>query len=76
MTEYLRLSGMYWCISSLDVCNALEGNDLDMVIELIQGAKNSDGGYACAAGSDSHILHTLCAVQVSINSLDFKRNLL
>jgi prenyltransferase beta subunit len=56
---------MYWCIASLDLCNALEGQDLDLVIKLIQESKNSDGGYACAPGSDSHVLHTLCAIQVT-----------
>ncbi|KAI6191845.1 putative geranylgeranyl transferase type-2 subunit beta [Aphelenchoides bicaudatus] len=64
ITEYLRLSGMYWCIASLDLCNALEGQDLDFATKLIQDSKNADGGYASAPGSDSHILHTLCAVQV------------
>jgi prenyltransferase beta subunit len=59
---------MYWCISALDVLNALEGQDMERVIKLIQDAKNPDGGYACAAGSDSHILHTLCAIQVNLTS--------
>jgi geranylgeranyl transferase type-2 subunit beta len=55
---------MYWCVSALDICNSLGGQDLKRVVEIIEGAKNEDGGYACAAGNDSHLLQTLCAIQV------------
>jgi geranylgeranyl transferase type-2 subunit beta len=64
VTEYLRVSGMYWCISSLDVCNALKDQETEFAIKIIQEAKNPDGGYASAADNDSHLLHTLCAIQV------------
>lgn len=63
---------MYWCVSALDTCNALNGQDLELVIKIVQEAKNADGGYGCAAGNDSHLLHTLCAIQVLkiINRMD------
>ncbi|KAI6205256.1 60S ribosomal protein L30 [Aphelenchoides besseyi] len=64
ITEYIRLSGMYWCISALDVCDALKDRDVEFALKLIEKAKNPDGGYGCAEGNDSHVLHTLCAIQV------------
>uniref|UniRef100_A0A914GSR2 Large ribosomal subunit protein eL27 n=1 Tax=Globodera rostochiensis TaxID=31243 RepID=A0A914GSR2_GLORO len=45
MAEYLRMSGIYWCVAAL---------------------KNGDGGFAAADGHDSHLLHTLSAIQVAV----------
>uniref|UniRef100_A0A7E4UTU2 Geranylgeranyl transferase type-2 subunit beta n=1 Tax=Panagrellus redivivus TaxID=6233 RepID=A0A7E4UTU2_PANRE len=63
MSEHLRISGLYWCLTSLDLLDKLESADMDLIIDVINGAKNPDGGYGASKGHVSHILHTLCAVQ-------------
>lgn len=69
ITEYLRVSGIYWCLASLDFCGRLEEQseeDIQRIIKFIAESKNEDGGYGAAKGHDSQILHTLCAVQALI----------
>ncbi|CAD5228988.1 unnamed protein product [Bursaphelenchus okinawaensis] len=69
LTEYLRVSGIYWCVGSLDLANQLEKQDqkhIENIIKIITDSKNEDGGYGSAKGHDSQILHTLCALQVFI----------
>lgn len=67
MAEYLRMSGIYWCLAALDVLNEA-GDELDkeFIVNYIRQNKRDDGGYAAAEGHDSHLLHTLSAVQLSI----------
>lgn len=66
MSEHLRLSGLYWCLTSLDIMGKADESDKDLIISVIEEAKNEDGGYGAAKNHKSHILHTLCAVQVLI----------
>ena len=67
MAEYLRMSGIYWCMAALDVLNETgEESDIEFIADFIQRNKREDGGYAAAEGHDSHLLHTLSAVQLSI----------
>uniref|UniRef100_A0A183CJF7 Geranylgeranyl transferase type-2 subunit beta n=1 Tax=Globodera pallida TaxID=36090 RepID=A0A183CJF7_GLOPA len=77
MAEYLRMSGIYWCVAALKVL----GNDMDdqeELVNVIKKAQNEDGGFAAADGHDSHLLHTLSAIQVAviINKLDIQRFLI
>lgn len=67
MSEYLRMSGLYWCVASLDVLDAIGEADHEFILHFIRTNQNADGGYAAADGHDSHILHTLCAIQVILN---------
>ena len=63
MTEFLRMSGMYWGLTALD----LMGQDLgkEEVIEFITQCQYPNGGFSASAGHDPHLLYTLSAVQVS-----------
>ena len=38
----------------------------DEIVDYVLCCRNSDGGYGPAPGHDSHLLHTLCAVQTLI----------
>lgn len=42
------------------------------IVNYVLGCRNTDGGYGPAPGHDSHLLHTLCAVQTLIifNSIE------
>uniref|UniRef100_A0AC34QPA9 Geranylgeranyl transferase type-2 subunit beta n=2 Tax=Panagrolaimus sp. JU765 TaxID=591449 RepID=A0AC34QPA9_9BILA len=64
MSEHLRLSGLYWCLTALDIMGDCDKADIDLIISVVQEAKNDDGGYGGAKNHESHVLHTLCAVQV------------
>uniref|UniRef100_A0A914CU48 Geranylgeranyl transferase type-2 subunit beta n=1 Tax=Acrobeloides nanus TaxID=290746 RepID=A0A914CU48_9BILA len=72
MSEYLRMSGMYWCLAALDVMGKVDEADKEEILRIIKACQNEDGGIAAAEQHDSHILHTLCAVQVLtiLNRLD------
>ncbi|CAI5445015.1 unnamed protein product [Caenorhabditis angaria] len=63
MSEHLRVSGIYWCVNAMDLSKDLEKMPSQEIIEYVKTCRNSDGGYGPAPGHDSHILHTLCAVQ-------------
>lgn len=63
MSEHLRLSGLYWCLTALDIINKLNDADKELIVTVIEEAKNEDGGYGAAKNHVSHVLHTLCAVQ-------------
>lgn len=64
MSEYLRMSGMYWGLTTLqllDTHNLLNPNE---IMEFILKCINEDGGISPCEGHDPHILYTLSAVQV------------
>lgn len=65
MSEYIRMSGLYWCSASLDLCGALDKTDKEFILNFIKENQNSDGGFAASQDHDSNILHTLCAIQVN-----------
>lgn len=65
MAEPLRLSGIYWCVSALLIEKA-DTLDRDAILDYIRQCQRADGGFAPAAHHDSHLLHTLSAVQILI----------
>uniref|UniRef100_A0A1I8GU88 Geranylgeranyl transferase type-2 subunit beta n=2 Tax=Macrostomum lignano TaxID=282301 RepID=A0A1I8GU88_9PLAT len=67
MTEYLRMSGLYWTASALDLLGRLP--DLRQRMDaaaFLRDCARPDGGYGPAPGHDSHLLYTLSAVQVAL----------
>lgn len=64
MTEYLRMSGMYWGLTALELMNSLEKVDKDDVIQNVVDCQTSCGGFSPAKGHDPHMLYTLSAIQV------------
>lgn len=68
MAEYLKMSGMYWGLNALCLMKTLDNNseDVTRAVEFITKCQRSDGGFSAAPNHDSHILHTLSAIQILI----------
>ena len=64
MTEYLRMNGMYWGLTVMDLMGQLDRMNKDEVIEFVQQCQHDCGGFGASIGHDPHLLHTLSAVQV------------
>ncbi|CAF4613652.1 unnamed protein product, partial [Rotaria sp. Silwood2] len=73
ITDYLRMSGVYWLCTCLDLLHSLKLIDQEYIIDYIQKCydKNS-GGYSPCQNHDPHLLYTLSAVQllVQLNRID------
>lgn len=70
MTEFLRMSGMYWGVTALDLLDNVDKIDQDEIVEYITRCQCPvSGGISPCEGHDPHILYTLSAVQVRFISL-------
>lgn len=68
MAEYLKMSGVYWGINALYLMSALDNqsNEVKRALDFIKQCQADDGGFSAAPKHDSHILHTLSAIQVLV----------
>lgn len=67
MTDYLRMSGMYWGLTALELVDKLDLLPREAVIEYIKECQDeTSGGIGACKGHDPHLLYTLSAVQVCI----------
>lgn len=64
MTEYLRMSGIYWGLTVMDLMNSLDKMDKDEVIDFVKSCQHDCGGIGASVGHDPHLLYTLSAIQV------------
>ncbi|XP_035234156.1 geranylgeranyl transferase type-2 subunit beta-like [Stegodyphus dumicola] len=64
ITEYLRLSGIYWGLTALDLMGQVEKLDKESVLEFLKSCQHKCGGFSSSIGHDPHILYTLSALQV------------
>lgn len=65
MTDYLRISGMYWGLTSLALMNHSHVIPEKEVIEFIRECYDKEsGGISGGVNHDPHLLHTLSAIQV------------
>jgi len=71
-TEHLRVSGIYWGLSAMDIMKALPEMNKEKVIEFVIACQNTNGGFGGSPTHDSHLLYTLSAIQVMciFDSLD------
>lgn len=66
MTEFLRMSGIYWGTACLDIMGHLDKLDKKSIIEFIKQCQDeTSGGISACDGHDPHLLYTLSAVQVT-----------
>lgn len=81
MTEYLRMSGLYWTLTCLDIMGGAGGDcnnralpaSRQEILEFVRSCQHcSSGGFSPAPEHDVHILSTLSAVQilVELDALD------
>lgn len=66
MTEYLRMSGLYWGLTTLELLDKKDLLSEIEVMEFIRNCINDNGGISPSIDHDPHILYTLSAVQVFI----------
>ena len=64
MTEYLRMSGIYWGITVMDLMKYLDRMDKQEIIEFVTSCQHECGGIGASVGHDPHLLYTLSAIQV------------
>ncbi|XP_074654544.1 geranylgeranyl transferase type-2 subunit beta-like [Tubulanus polymorphus] len=64
MTEYLRMSGMYWGLTVMDLMNQLHRMNKDEVLSFIKRCQHECGGIGASIGHDPHLLYTLSAIQI------------
>lgn len=65
MTDYLRMSGMYWGLTALDLIHISHNLPLDSIVEFVQDCQDPEsGGISACINHDPHLLHTLSAVQI------------
>lgn len=73
MTDYLRMSGLYWGYTTLDLINQGKLLDTEEIVKFVQECQDSEsGGISASLGHDPHILYTLSAIQILsiVNRLD------
>lgn len=67
MTEHIRMSGMYWGITAIDLLGCLGRMDRTEIIAFIQQCQDkASGGIAPSVGHDPHLLSTLSAIQMLV----------
>ncbi|KAI8922086.1 terpenoid cyclases/protein prenyltransferase alpha-alpha toroid [Powellomyces hirtus] len=65
-SEQLRLNGVYWALTSLDLMNHKDDLNRDDVIAFVLSCQNKDGGFGGSVEHDSHLIYTLSAVQIMV----------
>lgn len=65
MSEYLRMSGVYWCLTAMDLMHEIDRINRADILEFVKSCYDEkSGGFGASVGYDPHLLHTLSAVQV------------
>lgn len=67
-SEFLKMSGMYWCLNALYLMKTIDKNssELDSILRFIQECQCAEGGFGASINHDPHILHTLSAIQILV----------
>jgi geranylgeranyl transferase type-2 subunit beta len=65
MAEYLRMSGLYWCLTALHLLDRPDAMDRNAILGFVAACFHPDkGGFSAAPQNDPHLLYTLSAVQI------------
>ena len=78
MTEFLRMSGIYWGVTAIDTLGQLDKLNRTEILEFIKKCQCPlTGGISACVQHDPHILYTLSAVQIlciydSLNEIDLE----
>ncbi|KPP59805.1 geranylgeranyl transferase type-2 subunit beta-like [Scleropages formosus] len=64
LSEYLRMSGIYWGLTVMDLMGQLHRMNKDEITEFIKSCQHECGGISASIGHDPHLLYTLSAVQI------------
>uniref|UniRef100_A0A673BEI5 Geranylgeranyl transferase type II subunit beta n=1 Tax=Sphaeramia orbicularis TaxID=375764 RepID=A0A673BEI5_9TELE len=64
LSEYLRMSGIYWGLTVMDLMSQLPRMNRAEIIDFIKACQHECGGISASIGHDPHLLYTLSAVQI------------
>nr|XP_020447307.1 geranylgeranyl transferase type-2 subunit beta isoform X1 [Monopterus albus] len=64
LSEYLRMSGIYWGLTVMDLMGQLPRMNRQEIIDFIKACQHECGGFSASIGHDPHLLYTLSAVQI------------
>lgn len=64
MSEWLRASGVYWCLTALKLLNNDDLNKDELHDFVMSCYDNRTGGFSASSNHDPHILYTLSAIQI------------
>ncbi|KAF6026396.1 RABGGTB [Bugula neritina] len=64
MTEYLRMSGIYWGLTAMDLMGKLHRMDRQEAVEFVKSCEHDCGGFGASPAHDPHLLYSLSAVQI------------
>ncbi|KAI9034531.1 terpenoid cyclases/protein prenyltransferase alpha-alpha toroid [Hyaloraphidium curvatum] len=64
LAEHLRLSGLYWGLTALDLMDRADALDRVAVVDFVRRCQHPGGGFGGSPGHDPHMLYTLSALQV------------
>lgn len=62
--DFLKMSGIYWTITALDLLGGLSKLDKDEIVKFVISCHQPDGGFSPALNHDSHLISTLSAIQI------------
>lgn len=66
MSEYLRMSGVYWSLTAMHIMQAADRMDREGILQFVQDCQHDNGGFSAAPGHDPHLLYTLSAIQILV----------
>lgn len=65
MTEFLRMSGIYWGVTALDIMHHLQKLEKRLILKFLKRCYCPQlGGFSACENHDPHLLYTLSAVQI------------
>ena len=65
VSEHLRMGGLYWMLTAMELCDAKELMDKEGILKFVKSCFHEDtGGFGAAVDHDEHLLHTLSAIQI------------
>mmetsp|Transcript_16110 Transcript_16110/g.54018 ORF Transcript_16110/g.54018 Transcript_16110/m.54018 type:complete len:335 (+) Transcript_16110:202-1206(+) len=64
VTEYLRMSGVYWGLCSMYLISSEDLLNKDEVVQWVLSCQHPSGGFGGSVDHDAHLLYTLSAVQI------------
>uniref|UniRef100_A0A3P8ZWB9 Geranylgeranyl transferase type II subunit beta n=1 Tax=Esox lucius TaxID=8010 RepID=A0A3P8ZWB9_ESOLU len=64
LSEYLRVSGIYWGLTVMDLMGQLTRMNQQEISDFIKSCQHDCGGISASIGHDPHLLYTLSAIQI------------
>jgi geranylgeranyl transferase type-2 subunit beta len=75
MSDFLRMSGIYWSLTFVDLVNSIDRLDKEEIKKFLKRNQHESGGFSPSDGHDPHLLYSLSALQVLNQYRDFiKKN--